>query len=77
MELNGDIDFNQLLDVIRKLPDDKISILRAELSIDKLPNPTPINQKFRELLLKGPVMDDDQYKAYKLARTRFNKWRTT
>ncbi len=30
---------------------------------------------FQELLLSGPVMDEEQYEVYKQVRKRINKWR--
>ncbi len=72
MELKVDIGFDQLLDVIRQLPDDKKSRIQAELSSQKK---EIRRDDFLELLLNGPVMSDEQYKEYLEARNHFNKWR--
>lgn len=76
MELKVDIAFSQLIQVIRQLPDDKKTQLKAELSSTFPTNSKKSISTFQELLLNGPVMDDDQYKAYKETRNHFNKWRT-
>jgi hypothetical protein len=76
MELKEDMEFKHLLEVIRHLPEDKIVQLKAELSIPSSPAVSKSNKNFQELLLKGPIMDDDQYNAYKQTRNHFNKWRT-
>lgn len=76
MELKVDIGFDQLLEVIRQLPDDKRSLLKAELSASKATE-TPIpKDTFLEFLLNGPVMSDEQYKEYLETRKHFNAWRT-
>jgi len=74
MELKADIEYEELLKVIKNLPDDKITQLKADLSTIQSQNKKPLTA-FQELLLKGPVMDDEQYKAYKENRAHFNKWR--
>jgi len=76
MELKVDIEFKQLLRVIKQLPEDKMTLLKAELSSPISPDITNSTKKFQELLLTGPVMDNDQYKVYKETRNHFNKWRT-
>jgi hypothetical protein len=74
MELKADISFEQLLQAIRHLPEEKIQQLKAELSVTSA-NPAKAITNFQELLLKGPVMDDAQYEAYKQTRNHFNKWK--
>jgi len=76
LQLKVDIEFNQLLEMIKQLPVDKLSRLRTELSSSALSTSKNPATKFQELLLKGPVMDDDQYQNYKQNRNHFNKWRT-
>lgn len=76
MELTKDVDYNELLQVIKNLPEEKISQLKADLSTF---TPTKIGRginSFQDFLLKGPVMSDEQYKNYKENRNHFNKWRT-
>ena len=76
MELKVDIEFDQLLEVIRQLPDDKKSLLRNELAASKLTGKESSEDDFLRLLLNGPTMSDDQYKVHKQNRNHFNKWRT-
>lgn len=76
MELKVDIAFDELMNIIRQLPDDKKSLLRDELSPSKTIIEEKSNDDFLKFLLSGPVMDDEQYKNYLEARNHFNKWRT-
>lgn len=76
MELKVEIEFDQLLDAIRQLTADKKSLLQAELSSPSTDNQSKPIDNFREFLLRGPVMKDDQYKLFKENRNHFNKWRT-
>ncbi|MEO6850847.1 MAG: hypothetical protein ABI203_03770 [Mucilaginibacter sp.] len=77
MELKVDVGFEQLLQAIKQLPADKIDRIKTELSIKKFNMKSSIHTfDFQQLLLSGPVMDDDQYKVFKENRKRLNKWRT-
>jgi len=73
MELKVDIAFDELMQAIKHLPEDQLSALKSALSTPS--NKSADTQKFQELLLRGPVMSDDQYKAYKDNRNQFNEWR--
>jgi hypothetical protein len=75
MELKVDIAFDELMHVIRQLPDDKKSQIKAELSLPKTKTEEKSNDDFLDFLLNGPVMNDEQYKNYLEARNHFNKWR--
>jgi len=77
MELKlEDIGFDQLMEVIRHLPDDKKSQIQAELATPKKEDTEASRDEFLNLLLNGPTIDDEQYKEYKKIRKHFNRWRT-
>lgn len=74
MELKIEIGFEELLSAIKQLPDNQLAILKQEL-VKKRETPVK-NSKLKTLLLKGPVMTDEQYKAFKETRKQLNQWRT-
>jgi len=76
MELKVEIGFDQLLEAIRHLPDDKKLLLKEELSTAQKQESLKSITNFQELLLNGPTIDDEQYKEYKKIRKYMNKWRT-
>jgi hypothetical protein len=74
VELKVEIGFEELLSAIKQLPDSQLAILKQELAKKR---ETPIkNSKLKALLLNGPVMTDEQYKAFKETRKQLNQWRT-
>lgn len=75
MELKEDISYNELLQVIKNLPDDRISQLKADLQFLPSKSQPAATNSFQELLLKGPVMSDEQYKTFQENRNHFAKWR--
>lgn len=74
MELKLNIGYQELLELIRQLPASQIKKLRADLSLIEAGH-KGVNE-FQELLLKGPVMDDEQYQEFLQNRKYFNAWRT-
>jgi len=76
MQLTVDIQYEQLLSIIRHLPPNQIAKIKNDLA-----NTTPTvsvetaSSDFKEFLLKGPVMSDEQYNLYKETRKSLNKWR--
>lgn len=77
MQLTIDIPYEQLIDIIRNLPANQLEKIKSDLentvSINKDENGKADFQKF---ILKGPVMTDEQYSAFKDNRKAFNQWRT-
>jgi len=76
-QLTVDIPYEQLINIIRHLPANQ----RAKLKSDLENSVTVFNAgtekiNFQEFLLKGPVMSDVQYSAFKENRKAFNQWRT-
>ncbi len=77
MELKIKIGYNDILDLIRQLPASQIAKLISDID-SKL-----IDQKskgdisiLQNLLIEGPIMQEDQYEQFLNNREYFNKWRT-
>jgi hypothetical protein len=66
------IKYEELLQVLKKLPADQLLKIQSEL--EKESNKNQITD-FREFLLRGPVMSEAQYKLFKENRKSLNQWR--
>ncbi len=76
MELRLDIDYNQLLNLIKQLPATQLLKLKTELDEnDSQEKPKKASSDFQKLLLNGPVMSDEQYNTFTENRERMNQWR--
>lgn len=75
MELKLQLEFSQILNIIKQLPPAKKNELIAELSENRLSSKERANSRMQELLLHGPVMNDSEYSAYKEVRKKLNQWR--
>ena len=77
MQLTVDIEFNELLKIIKQLPAFQIEKIKTEVNEKTVVN-KPIVEKseFQEFLLSGPVMSEEQYQGYLENRQHFNKWRS-
>lgn len=77
MQLTVDIQYEQLIDIIRHLPANQLAKIKSDLentvTVDKVETGKTY---FQEFLLKGPVMSDVQYSAFKENRKTFNQWRS-
>jgi hypothetical protein len=77
MQLTVDIPYEQLINIIRHLPANQLAKIKSDLEHPVAVNNTETEKtNFREFLLKGPVMTDDQYSDFKENRKAFNQWRT-
>ena len=76
MEVSIDIRYEQLLEAIKKLPAAKIKQLRSVLD-DSFINEKAAEElsDFQNYLLKGPVMNTNQFEKYQSERKHFNQWR--
>ena len=74
MEAIVDIKFDELLKIVKNLPQSKLSILKAE--IEKETNPASDRKSFETLLLSGPTFSQEQLDDIAQTRTAINKWRT-
>ncbi len=75
MKVKLNIEYEQLIDLINQLPPDDINKLKAE--IDRILNKvsSTADDEWESLLLNGPVMDDEQHRAFEENRKSFNQWR--
>ena len=75
MKVELNTGYEQLIDIINQLPTDDINKLKAEidriLSEDRLDT----EDDWESLLINGPVMDDEQYRAFEENREQFSRWR--
>lgn len=74
MKFNLDIRFEQLVNAIKQLPPAKIMQLKAELENNASAEQSDRINRFQNLLVNGPIMDDVQFEAYRELRKRFDKW---
>ncbi len=77
MEVTIDIRYEQLLAAIKKLPAAKIKQLKSVLDDGFIYEKASEDlSDFQSYLLKGPVMNSQQFEQYKADRKHFNEWRT-
>ncbi|MGC4233568.1 MAG: hypothetical protein QM594_11370 [Niabella sp.] len=74
MQVQVDIEFDQLLKIVRKLPSMQLRKLKAE--IEKEAETVKHNANLEMLLLKGPVATKKQLETIKNNRKAINQWRT-
>jgi hypothetical protein len=76
VELKIDIEYEDLLRLVKQLPAAKIVQLKSELSDSLIENKSKSdNSEFQDFLLRGPVMTDNQYEQFIENRKWFNQWR--
>jgi len=71
MQVQADIKFDQLLQLIRSLPKKRLKQLKLE--IEKAEQDS---DGLLELLLKGPVATDEELNVIAENRKSINQWRT-
>lgn len=77
MQLTVNIQYEQLIDIIRHLPANQIAKIKADLENSVVISKSEFEKTdFQKFLLQGPVMSDSQYDAYKDNRKALNQWRT-
>lgn len=74
MQVQGDIDFEELVKIVKKLPKGKLRLLRAE--IEKKAAAEQQVPNLKALLLKGPVATKRQLEIIENNRKAINQWRT-
>ena len=77
MELTVRIAYEELLALIQQLPKAQITLLQQELEKITTETPSVDSEELKNLVLAGPVMSDDQYKAFQDFRAEMNTWRET
>ncbi len=73
MQLEINIPFQQLLDLIKSLPKSQQQILRVELEKVAVNSSTTT---LEELLLSGPVAQKEDLDRIRANRKSFNQWRS-
>lgn len=73
MELKVHIPFHELVTIVRQLSPSQKAKLQKELATA----PQPVKpSRLTELLLKGPVFNEEQIKNIEETRKSINEWRT-
>lgn len=74
MQAQSNIDFEELVKIVKKLPKGKLRLLRAEIE-----KKTTFEYKvtnLKSILLKGPVATKKQLEVIENNRKAINQWRT-
>jgi hypothetical protein len=71
MQVQAEIKFDQLLQLVRSLPKSRLKQLRRE--IDRAEKS---EESLEELLLNGPVATEEQLRVIAENRKAINQWRT-
>ena len=74
MQVQIDIGFEQLLQIIKKLPATQLSKLKAEIEKDKNADKPKVDVE--TLLLNGPTATKKQLEVIAKNRKAINQWRT-
>ena len=74
MQVQVDIEFDQLVKIVRTLPTGKLRQLKAE--IERKSVKEKVKTDLRSLLLKGPVATKKQLETIENNRKSINQWRT-
>ncbi len=75
MQVQVDIEFEQLLKIVKTLPAGQLKLLKAEIERKKKAKKSKID--LETLLLKGPVATQKQLAGIKRNRKAINQWRTS
>ena len=73
MELKADIAFDQIMELVKQLPKEKLAKLREKLDLKTASNPK--TKELKKFLLKGPVFSRAQLEVVKKNRQTINQWR--
>jgi hypothetical protein len=77
MELTLNLEYRQVLDIVRQLPANQIEKIKKELTESFIQTKAKSEiSKIKKFILSGPVMSDSQYQVFKQQREHFNLWRT-
>ena len=77
MELTLNLEYTQIINLIRQLPENQIEKIKKDLTKDFISARTKSETSdFQKFILAGPVMSDMQYQDFKQQRQEFNLWRT-
>jgi hypothetical protein len=77
MEVTLNLEYRQILDIVRQLPVNQIERIKRELNENFSQTKTTSEiSDFQKFILTGPVMSDGQHQIFKQQREQFNSWRT-
>jgi hypothetical protein len=74
MQAVVDIKFDELLKIVKNLPENKLSELKAEIEKEKKQDNN--RDDFKTLLLNGPTFSKEQLNNMTKTRKAINQWRT-
>jgi hypothetical protein len=75
MQVQVDIEFDQLVQIAKKLPATQWTKLKAEVELTEATADKTRNE-LKELLLRGPVFSEKQLETIAETRKAINRWRT-
>jgi RNase H-fold protein (predicted Holliday junction resolvase) len=77
MTVTLNLEYSQIINIVRQLPAYQIEKLKKELSENFVQTKSMSSKyDFQNFILSGPVMSDEQYQEVKQQRENFNLWRT-
>jgi hypothetical protein len=77
MEVTLNLEYRQILNLVRQLPANQIEKIKEELMKNFIQTKAQSEiSEFQNFILSGPVMSDSQYQVFKQQREQFNLWRT-
>jgi hypothetical protein len=74
MQLRQSIETNHLISLIHELSLSEKRFIKNFLDNELADKGNPNEITLRELLLSGPVMDDQEYENYKEIKNQFDQW---
>lgn len=75
MELKIQIDYKELVSLIRQLPASQIAQLKNELADNYILEKSKLEkEQLKQLLLHGPIMTDEEYESYQQTKRWMNQW---
>ena len=77
MQMSIDVNIEQLLFLIRNLPEEQLLKIQAEINKSLKVKTSESKADYLEMLLEAPTMSEEQYQQYKENRKSFNQWRTS
>jgi len=74
MQAQVDIGFDQLVQIVKKLPAQQWTKLKA--AVEAISNMEIEREKFKKLLLNGPTFSPQQLNSIEETRKSINQWQT-
>jgi hypothetical protein len=76
MQITVDFNIEQILLAIKQLPTSQLKEVKKVVDQSLFSEKTHENSELKKLILKGPLMSDEQYEAFLENRKNMNQWRT-